>query len=150
MHVQETAPVKYWRKETSEKIVNIFGYHTNAQSTICAGLLPSIISFVDAHWEDKSLDNMTSILSEHGGYCCQLWGRQTLVPEDLLKFSPDAWQHDLASRYYVSFNMWVGRSVLISMPLKLTKANTNYCQSAWWLQLPQRHCNRRVVALFMC
>lgn len=38
----------------------------NAQSTVCASLLPSIISFpcptsriVDAHWEDKSLENMT-------------------------------------------------------------------------------------------
>lgn len=70
MHVQESAPVKHWRKNISEKIANIFGYHTNAQLKMCAGLLPSTISFpcptsriVDAHWEDKRPENMTKCSS---------------------------------------------------------------------------------------
>lgn len=68
MHAQESAPVKNWRKEASEKIVNIFGFYTFWPS-ICAGLLHSIINFpgpsgrtIDAHGEDKSLEKMCAAL----------------------------------------------------------------------------------------
>lgn len=45
--------------------------------------------------------------------------------------------HMVLSPDTVSFNIRVGRWVLINMTLKVTKANTNYCQSAWRLQLLQ-------------
>lgn len=74
-----------WKLEA--KPVNIFGYYMNAQGAVYAGLQPNTVSFlcttariVDVHWEDRSLESM-AVLLEHGGYWCQLWVRQELVPE---------------------------------------------------------------------
>lgn len=68
MHAQESAPVKNWRKETSEKIVNIFGFCTSWPS-ICAGWLHNTINFpgpsvrtIDTHGEDKSLEKICAAL----------------------------------------------------------------------------------------